>query len=644
MLTISRISKAFAGNTLFENVSCQLNRADRIGLVGANGAGKTTLFSIILGQDRPDDGTLSFQRGVQVGFLPQESAPVGNETVMELATGREVMGAIDDESDDFEPNYDAEIEALGREPKAKRILAGLGFRETDFERAAHTLSGGWVMRAHLARLLVTEPDLLMLDEPTNHLDLEALQWFQSYLRSYPGALLIISHDREFLNTLTNAIFELRSKRLTRYVGNYDDFLRQREEQIAQQRAAYENQQREIAHIEDFIRRFRAKASKAAQAQSRIKQLDKMVRLEPPEEIASGIHFSFPQPQRSGQKVMELRAVDQAYGDHKVYEKLDLTVERDARTVLVGPNGAGKSTLLKILAGVIPIQGGERIVGHNVKVGYYAQYRIDMLESGRTVLNEARAGVSGVSEEAARTVLGAFLFKGDAVFKPVDVLSGGEKSRLALVKLLLDPPNFLLMDEPTTHLDIPSIDALVGALRQFQGTLVFISHDVYFIRSLSKHVIHVQAGHLTPYHGDYDYFLEKTSATSERGAITASSPALSNSSPDAPVAQSDAAPRVKIFKTKEQKRAESEARQRKARERRDLEARVSKCEAEVVRLEALEKELAQKLEDAAENPSDAMDLNRQLVGVVESLARANADWESATERISEFEAPAETVQA
>ncbi len=643
MLSISGVSKAFSGRVLFEKASVQINRSDRVGLVGANGAGKTTLFSLILSEDEPDDGVVSFQRGVQVGFLPQESAPVGEETVLGLATGRVSVAAGPEEVDDFEPDYGAEVEALSREPKAKRILAGLGFRETDFDKAAKTLSGGWVMRAHLARLLVVEPDILLLDEPTNHLDLEALMWFQAYLRTYSGAFIVISHDREFLNVLVNTVIEIRNARLWRYVGNYDNFLTQRAEAIEQQRAAYENQQKEIAHIQSFIDRFRAKASKAAQAQARMKQLDRMERLPPPEELAAGIHFKFPQPGRAGQRMMTLKAVDQAYGDKKVYEGLDFEIERGDRLVLVGPNGAGKSTLLKILADVLPICGGERVVGHNVKVGYYAQYRVDMLDESRTVLDEARAGATGGSEEFTRTVLGAFLFSGETVFKTVGVLSGGEKSRLALVKLLLDPPNLLLMDEPTTHLDIPSIDALIGALKQFEGTVVFISHDVYFIRSIAEQVLHVQAGQVTRYAGDYQYFLDKTEATSEREALTSSDPKLANFQPNE--AAAEAPKRERVFKTKQQKRAEAEARQAKSRAKKELQEEVRRLEQEVFRLEAEEKAIAGKLEDPAtyEDPSLAMNLNREMMGVAETLGRMTADWEAAAGKMAEIES-GELVEA
>ncbi len=637
MLSISGVSKSFSGRVLFENASVQINRNDRIGLVGANGAGKTTLFSLILSEDEPDDGVISFQRGVQLGFLPQESAPIANETVLELATGRTPTPVGPDEVDDFEVDYAAEYESLEREPKAKRILSGLGFRDSDHDKQAKTLSGGWVMRAHLARLLVIEPDLLLLDEPTNHLDLEALTWFQNYLRTYNGSFIVISHDREFLNVLVNTVIEIRNSQLYRYVGNYDKFLESRAAAIEQQRSAYENQQKEIAHIQSFIDRFRAKASKAAQAQARMKQLDRMERIPPPEELAAGIHFKFPQPGRSGQRMMNLKDVDQAYGDKQVYSGLNFEIERDDRIVLVGPNGAGKSTLLKILADAIPIQGGERVVGHNVKVGYYAQYRVEMLDESRTVLEEARAGATGGSEEFTRTVLGAFLFSGEAVFKPVGVLSGGEKSRLALVKLLLDPPNLLLMDEPTTHLDIPSIDALIGALKQFEGTLVFISHDVYFIRSIAEKVLHVQAGQITPYAGDYQYFLDKTAATSERGALVSSDPKLTNAQPkDAAV---DAPKRERVFKTKQQKREEAEARQAKSKAKKSALDEVRRLEQEVFRLEAEEKAIATTLEDPAtyDDANLAMNLNREMMGVAESLGHKTAEWEAAAEKLAALEA-------
>src|SRR5580692_11712288 len=523
MLTISEVGKSFGGRTLFSDVTLQVNRGDRIGLVGPNGAGKSTFFSLILKTEEPDEGIISFQRGVTVGYLPQESMPAGDETVLELATAitpeivklqRQLKAweADHPQETDHHDNIHARFDELGGyqlESKAKQVLAGLGFREKDFARPAREMSGGWVMRAHLARLLVQEPDLLMLDEPTNHLDLEALLWFQEYLKQYPGAILMISHDREFLNQLVGSIVEIRQSFLLRYTGNYEDYLGLRAAHEEKMLAAYKNQQREIAHLMEFVDRFRAKNTKAAQAQSKLKQIERMEKIEAPAGDDKKINFSFPQPQRSGLKVITLQGIHHAYGPNIVYQGIDYLAERDQRTVLVGPNGAGKSTLLKILAGVLPVQKGERILGHNAKEGYYSQYRVDMLKPERTVLEEALDTPQRITEQFVRTVLGCFLFRGDDVFKKVKVLSGGEKSRLALVKLLLDPPNLLLMDEPTTHLDMPSIDALIGALKQFAGTLIFISHDVYFIRQLSTHVVRVDSGRLTHFPGGYQYYLDKS---------------------------------------------------------------------------------------------------------------------------------------
>jgi len=611
MLTVSRVSKSFAGRVLFEEASLQINTGDRIGLIGPNGAGKTTLFSLLLKQDEPDEGTVSLQRGVRCGYLPQETAATTGGTVMELAAGADADGRS--------------------EAAAKRILAGLAFREADFWRPVNELSGGWIMRAHLARLLVEEPDLLLLDEPTNHLDLETLGWFQNHLLGYPGAILTISHDREFLNTLCRGIVEIRHRKLVRYHGNFEKYLEQKKAREEQHLAAYRNQQKEIEHLQDFINRFRAKASKAAQAQDRVKQLARMERLEAPESDEPTVHFKFPQPVRSGQRVMSLEGVRQAYGEHVVYDHLHLRVERGQRIVLVGPNGAGKSTLLKILAGSVPLEAGERTPGHNVSIGYFAQHRTEALDLKRTVLAEVQSISRPVPEQAARNILGAFLFRGDDVFKSVGVLSGGEKSRLALVKLLLDPPNLLLLDEPTTHLDMPSIDALIRALEPYEGTIVFVSHDVHFIRALATSVIHVQAGRLTPYAGDYAYYLDKSRATGARAGTIAS---LGNYQPkEEPVEPQ--APGVGLKEIRAQRRAEAEARQAANRERREKEKRVAALEAEIVVLEARQRELTEQLENPGtyENPSLAMEINRQLEGVGEALEKANSEWSSAAESLA-----------
>src|SRR5712675_802798 len=391
MLTLSEISKAYGGRVLFNDVTLQLNREDRIGLVGPNGAGKSTLFSIILGEESADAGKVMKERNVVFGYLPQESAPVGEETVLELATAispefaklRRIILSWDSDHhvapDHVEETHDDahdrfhELGGYQLDAKAKQILSGLGFREKDFDKKARELSGGWVMRAHLARLLVQEPDLLLLDEPTNHLDLEALIWFQEYLTTYPGAIVVISHDREFLNQLVGSIIEIRQSKLIRYRGNYDDYLVQRDAAEEQLLAAYKNQQREIGRMMEFVNRFRAKNTKASQAQSKLKQIDRMEKVEAPTSDERKIDFQFPQPQRSGQKVITLKNVHHAYGDVPVYRGTDFQAGRGQRIVLVGPNGAGKSTLLKILAGVLTPQQGTHTLGHNVKSGYYSQY-------------------------------------------------------------------------------------------------------------------------------------------------------------------------------------------------------------------------------------------------------------------------------
>jgi ATP-binding cassette subfamily F protein 3 len=659
MLTLSDISKAYGGRVLFADATLQVNRGDRIGLVGPNGAGKSTLFSIILGTESADAGEVISERNVSFGYLPQESAPAGDESVVELATAitpeftklRRIIKAWDADHpveaqhvEDIHDNVHDRFNELGGyrlEAKAKQILAGLGFREQDFDRPAREMSGGWVMRAHLARLLTQEPDLLLLDEPTNHLDLEALLWFQDYLKTYPGAILVISHDREFLNQLVGGIVEIRMSKLVRYRGNYDEYLVQREASEIQLLAAYKNQQREIAHMMDFVNRFRAKNTKAAQAQSKLKQIERMDKIEAPTNDESKIGFRFPQPQRGGQKSITLENIHQAYGDNVVYRGMDFKAERGQRIVLVGPNGAGKSTMLKILAGVLSPQSGTRTLGHNVKSGYYSQYRVEMLHPERTVLEEGLDTPQRVTEQFVRTLLGSFLFRGDDVFKRVSVLSGGEKSRLALVKLLLDPPNLLLMDEPTTHLDMSSIDALLYALDQFEGTLIFISHDVYFIRALANQVVHVNAGQLTQYPGDYQYYLDKTRATSARAALTSSG---SNSGGASSTSSNSSAGRRATpsadsgLNRKEQKRREAEHRQVRSRERKAQQQVVHQLEREIQTLEARQTELTAELEkpETYEKAGRAQQINRELADVQHRLEALTPEWEAAASRLAAAE--------
>ena len=646
MLTVAGLSKSFGGRELFDDVSLTLQSGERVAIVGPNGAGKSTLIKIILGKEEADAGGVTLIRGTRTGYLPQESEPAGNESVLDIAVPHE-------------HEHDGQFVA-----KAKQILDSLGFKITDHHRPARELSGGWVMRAHLARLLAEEPDLLLLDEPTNHLDLETLLWFQDYLRHYPGAILLISHDREFLNRLCTHITELRQSRLLRYTGNYDAYVEQRASAKATMIATAKSQQREIDRMQLFVDRFRAKNTKAAQAQSKMKQIERLKEemVGTPDGDGPTVGFRFPQPQRSGHRVITLEKVKFGYGvaatprrnnvnatpssrgsgdeaspppscdgasQPLIYDNLNFEAERGQRTVLVGPNGAGKSTLLKLLAEVLKPLAGVVKHGHNTKSGYFAQHRAAMLNPRHTVLQEALDTPQRVTEQAVRNVLGSFLFRGDDVFKPVSVLSGGEKSRLALVKLLLNPPNLLLMDEPTTHLDLASVDALIEALKQFEGTMIFISHDVHFIRLLANHVVRVENGHLRHFTGGYQYYLDKT-AQSAREALTSSGVVKS----PAGNGNSSAAPAVD---RKEQKRIEAEQRQARSRKRQEIQKRITTLEKEIAGLEAQEKELTAELEKPETYASgQAMKINRELLHIHDRLPEATSEWEAAGTELAAFE--------
>ena len=536
VLTIHKLTKTLGGRTLLREAEMSINWGERVALVGPNGAGKSTLFRMILDEDSPDEGTIERDEYSITGYLPQESGEPSDETIIEIAMGitPEMIGILrtmrehektgDLSHPDFAKAQDQfnHLNGYQNEPKAKKILAGLGFKEVDFHRPAREYSGGWVMRAHLARLLVMEPDLLMLDEPTNHLDLLSLLWLQRYLLNYSGAILMISHDRDFMDAIIETVVEIDpdAAKLIAYTGNYSSFLEQREKRYELQVQAYRNQNKEIEQHQEFIDRFRQIGSKAAQVQSRIKFLEKLDRVEKPRTPRKPFKFNFPQPQRSNQKVIDLVKVGQSYGAKRIYQNLDLTIERGDRIVLVGPNGSGKTTLLKILAGQIPIDAGKRDVGYATKIGYYSQHRSEALTENNTVLEEVMGCCPTLRDEEARSILGSFLFRRADVEKRCGILSGGEKSRLNLVKFLVDPPNLLLMDEPTTHLDILAIDSLVAALKNYEGTLVFISHDVHFIRTLAETTLHINNGIVTRYTGGYDYFIEKSGLNDDRSAVTA----------------------------------------------------------------------------------------------------------------------------
>jgi ATP-binding cassette, subfamily F, member 3 len=610
MLTISQVTKSFGARTLFADVSLQVNRGNRIGLIGPNGAGKSTLFTLILGQDSPDEGTIVLQKNARVGYLPQESMPAGKETILELALlGGSANSRLTEIADDPDRQ---------REAKAKRILSGLAFRERDFLRPASEFSGGWIIRAHLARLLESEPDLLLLDEPTNHLDLDSVRWLQNYLREYAGAIILVSHDRAFLNAIVRKIVEFDRAKLVHYQGDYEAYLAQRTARREQQLAAFKNQQREIAKLQTFIDRFGAKNTKAAQAQSKRKQIERMEKVEAPEPETASVHFRFPQPVRSGARVLQLKDLHHAYGELTVYRALNLTLERGQKTVLLGANGAGKSTLLKLLGGVLPVQKGERMLGYHVELGYFSQHRAEMFDLRRTVLAEASDIANPPGEQIVRSVLGAFLFRGDDVFKPVSVLSGGEKSRLALAKLLLAPPNLLLMDEPTTHLDIRSIETLIGALQQYQGTLLFISHDAYFIRQIATSVFQVLDGEVKLFPGDYDYYLDK-SGRDAAGPRTTTNDSERQRTP-AEIQESG----------KERKRREAAERQVRHQLRQELQGRLSEVERRIVMLERRQNELVSALESRHDGASGAA-ASLELKQVADELSELLPEWERLVEQ-------------
>ncbi len=537
MLHITDISKSFGSQVLFDEASLHIKPGMRAGLVGPNGAGKTTLMRLIVGEMSLDEGEITYRKGLRIGFLPQEIEQIADHAVMDevLASHEEVLTAehrITDLghqiseayavlADGGSPAADPEelLTEMGAlqtafedahgyelESRAQTILRGMGFSDSDFERPIAELSGGWRMRVALSRLLLEQPDLLLMDEPTNHLDLESLIWLEDFLLGWTGALMVISHDRYFLNRMVTHIADLDMGTIDLYAGNYDHFEEEKRERYEALVSAARNQQREIDSAEAFIRRFRAKNTKAKQVQQKMRQLEKTERIDAPSLGRKTIRFRFAQPPRTGRVVAEVKHVRKAYGDITVYKRLDAVIERGEKIALVGHNGAGKSTLLKLLAGVTEPDGGSVVLGHNVRREYFAQHQLEVLHPKRTVLAsmEEVAGPAGRLPEV-RSYLGTFLFGEDDVTKKVGVLSGGEKARLALARMLMDPAGLLLLDEPTNHLDMDSRAVLTEALRQFEGSVVFISHDRHLINAIGTKVVEVRDGQLLSYPGDWEYY-------------------------------------------------------------------------------------------------------------------------------------------
>lgn len=529
MLQVHRLTKAFAERVLFDDVTWHVSKGDRIGLAGPNGSGKTTLLRIIAGLDTPDEGKVTMPRATTVGYLPQDGLFHRGRSLREEAMSAlaDVLALRDEQRrleeamsqlDPASPDYKAVLWKYGEtqeqweqrggfslEAQVGEVLGGLGFRPDELSATTESFSGGWQMRVALAKLLLQKPSLLLLDEPTNHLDLEARNWLEDYLANYPHAVLFVSHDRYFLDKVVTRITEIDRRRLVDYTGNYSRYLEVREKQLAELRARAAHQQEEIERTKRFIERFRYKATKAAQVQSRLKMLEKMEIIEVPSQRKL-LHLRLPQPARSGRVVLELERVTKRYGDKVVFLNASLLVERGDKIALVGPNGAGKSTLMRLLAGANPPDAGQRKAGYKVDVSYFSQDRPFNLNEEKTV-QENMVSASPVSMvPQLRNILGAFLFHGDDVEKKVKVLSGGEKSRLALAKMLLQPANVLLLDEPTNHLDLASKEVLLRALKNYNGTVLFVSHDRYFIDILANKVAEVGEGMIRLYWGNYEDFL------------------------------------------------------------------------------------------------------------------------------------------
>ena len=640
MIQLVAAGKRYGERLLFEGADWQINPGDRVGLVGANGSGKTTLLKILAGQESLDYGSVSAMKNIRAGFLPQYGLSLSGRTVFaeclsvfedlrdmeaEMESLTRSMSRLDPDGREYADVADRfhriEHEFRTRdgyalEAQVGTILSGLEFPKDDWHRRTEEFSGGWQMRIALAKLLLDKPNLLLLDEPTNHLDLEARNWLEQYLLSYPYAFLLVSHDRYFLDVAVTKVIEVWNKKLQIYAGNYSRYLELKAERRAQLEAAYKNQQDRVRQLEAFINRFRYQATKAKQAQSRIKELERMEKIEMPPEDEKSIHFSFPQPKASGRVVAEFRNAAKSYGAKEVFNGVSFIIERGDRIALVGVNGAGKSTLIRILTGSEPLTAGEMTLGHNVEADYFAQDQYKELDADARLIDDLTELAPRMSQTEVRSLLGCFLFSENDVFKPIGVLSGGERNRYALARLLLRPGNFLLLDEPTNHLDMRAKDVLLASLQEYSGTLVFVSHDRYFIDRLATRVFEVGERQVQVYPGNYEDYLWRKSA--QAAGVTEASAAAPEEAQDATPAPDGKPKRLNPIRL------------------RKLQDQCSEIEREVARLEAeiahMERELS-----IFRNADEARRVTDTLGEARKSLESLVAQWEEISRAIEEAKA-------